>query len=169
MSIRDLEVTLPDGSVSRFGDLAPGAALVVNVASKCGFTPQYAGLEELHREFGPQGLTVIGVPCNQFLKQEPGTAEQISEFCQVNYGVTFPLLAKGKVNGKNAMPLYQELKHGKDPVGVSGPVAWNFEKFVVSVDPTDGSEPKVVRFRSTTEPQHESLRAAIVEALGAAG
>lgn len=166
MSIRDLEVTMPDGTVRRFGDIAPGAALVVNVASKCGFTPQYGGLEELHQEFGPQGLTVVGLPCNQFMMQEPGTAAEIGEFCQVNYGVTFPLLEKAKVNGKNAAPLFKELKHGKDPMGVGGPVAWNFEKFVVSADPADGSEPKIVRFRSTTEPQDESIRAAIAEALG---
>ena len=95
MGIRDTEVTLLDGTTRRFGDLAPGAALIVNVASKCGFTPQYEGLEAIHREYGPRGLTVIGMPCNQFLKQEPGTAEEIGEFCKLNYGVTFPLLAKG--------------------------------------------------------------------------
>lgn len=167
MSIRDLEVTLLDGTVRRFGDLAPGAALVVNVASKCGFTPQYAGLEELNQEFGPQGLTVIGMPCNQFLRQEPGSSEQIGEFCQVNYGVTFPLLEKAKVNGPGAAPLFKELKHGKDPMGVAGPVAWNFEKFVISADPADGGEPTIERFRSTTEPQDPAIRTAIERALGA--
>lgn len=167
MSIRDLEVTLLDGTVRRFGDLAPGAALVVNVASKCGFAPQYAGLEELNQEFGPQGLTVIGMPCNQFLRQEPGSAEQIGEFCQVNYGVTFPLLEKAKVNGSGAAPLFKELKHGKDPMGVAGPVAWNFEKFVISADPADGGAPTIVRFRSTTEPQDAAIRAAIERALEA--
>lgn len=134
MSIRDIEVTLLDGTVARFGDLAPGAALVVNVASKCGFTPQYAGLEALHREFAQRGLAVIGMPCNQFLKQEPGSAEEIGEFCSVNFGVTFALLAKGKVNGRSADALFKQLKRAKDSKGLAGPVLWNFEKFVLSAD-----------------------------------
>jgi len=167
MTIRDLDVTLPDGTVRRFGDLAPGAALVVNVASKCGFAPQYAGLEALYREFGDRGLQIIGMPCNQFLRQEPGTNEQIAEFCQVNYGVTFPLLSKGKVNGRNAEPLYRALKSAKDPLGVAGPVAWNFEKFVISRDPEGGGEPTIVRFRSNTTPEDPDLRDAIERALTA--
>src|SRR5690606_8757967 len=114
MSIRDIEVTLADGSTARFGDVAPGPAIVVNVASKCGFTPQYAGLEELYREFADRGLTIVGLPCNQFMKQEPGTNEEIAEFCQVNYGVTFPLLEKAKVNGRHTHPLFAELKEAKD-------------------------------------------------------
>jgi|LSQX01.3.fsa_nt_gb glutathione peroxidase len=161
MPLRDVTVTLPDGSTSRFGDLAPGAALVVNVASKCGFTPQYEGLEALHREYGPQGLTVVGLPCNQFLKQEPGTDEEIGEFCKVNYGVTFPLLAKGKVNGGKADPLFKELKRAKDSAGLAGPVLWNFEKFVVAADGA------LTRFRSKTEPHDPALRAAIERALAA--
>ena len=165
MSIRDVLVTNPDGTEQRLGDLAPGPALIVNVASKCGFTPQYEGLEQLHREFGEQGLTVIGMPCNQFMKQEPGTDTEIAEFCQLNYGVTFPLLAKGRVNGKHAEPLFRELKAGKDTLGVGGPVLWNFEKFVVSADPAGGGEPRVVRFRSATAPDDSALRAAIEAAI----
>jgi glutathione peroxidase len=168
MTIRDIEVTLLDGSTKRFGDIAPGAALIVNVASKCGFAPQYEGLEALHKEFGDQGLAVIGMPCNQFLKQEPGSAEAIGEFCKLNYGVSFPLLAKGKVNGRQAEPLFRELKHAKDPMGVSGPVMWNFEKFILGADPVDGAAPSLVRFRSTTTPEDPALRAAVEAALGAA-
>lgn len=165
--LREIEIRMPDEGVKRFGDLAPGAALVVNVASKCGFTPQYAGLEELHREFGPQGLTVIGMPCNQFLFQEPGTNEEIAEFCSLTYGVEFPLLAKGKVNGAGAEPLFKELRRAKDPTGKAGAVRWNFEKFVVSRDPNTGGVPKIVRFRSSTEPGDPALRAAIMAALTA--
>lgn len=165
--IRNIEVQLPGGETQRFGELAPGAALVVNVASKCGFTPQYAGLEALYEEFEPRGLAVIGMPCNQFLMQEPGSDEQIAEFCSLNYGVTFPLLAKGKVNGRGTEPLFQKLRTGKDPDGRAGLVKWNFEKFVVSRDPEGGGEPRIVRFRSATEPDDPALRAAIEAALGA--
>lgn len=171
MSIRDIEVTLLDGTVTRFGDLAPGAALVVNVASKCGFTPQYEGLEALHRELSSSGLAVIGMPCNQFLHQESGTAEEIGEFCSVNYGVTFPLLAKGKVNGRGADPLFKELKRAKDSKGLAGPVLWNFEKFVLRAG-ADGYEGRgshsLVRFRSATTPEDPELRAAVEAALAAA-
>lgn len=163
--MRDIEVQLPNGETQRFGDLAPGPVLVVNVASKCGYTPQYAGLEALYQEFAPQGLQVVGMPCNQFLMQEPGSDSDIAEFCSLNYGVTFPLLAKGKVNGKNAEPLFKELRRGADESGSAGLVRWNFEKFVVSRDPEGGGEPKIVRFRSATEPDDPAVRAAIEEAL----
>lgn len=163
--IRDIEVRLPGGDTSRFGDLAPGPALVVNVASKCGFTPQYAGLEALHEEFGSQGLTVIGVPCNQFLMQEPGSDTEIAEFCTLNYGVTFPLLAKTRVNGRGTDPLFKELRKGRDPEGHAGLVRWNFEKFVIGRDPADGGAPAVVRFRSATTPDDPAIRAAIEAAL----
>jgi len=163
--MRDIEVRMPGGESRRFGELAPGAALVVNVASKCGFTPQYAGLEALHEEYGPRGLAVIGMPCNQFLRQEPGTDDEIAEFCQVNFGVSFPLLAKGKVNGRRVEPLFRELRRAKDPSGVAGVVRWNFEKFVVGPDPAGGGRPSIVRFRSATEPDDPALRAAIEAAL----
>lgn len=164
-ALRDIEVQLPGGATAKFGELAPGAALVVNVASKCGLTPQYEGLEELHREFGPQGFTIIGMPCNQFMFQEPGTDEDIAEFCSLNYGVTFPLLAKGKVNGRNAEPLYRELREAKDVSGEAGKVQWNFEKFVIGKDPDGGGAPTIKRFRPRTEPQDADLRAAIEAAL----
>lgn len=161
MGLRDIGVTLLDGSTARFGDIAPDAALVVNVASKCGFTPQYERLEALHREFAGAGLTVVGMPCNQFLRQEPGTAADIARFCQANYGVTFPLLAKANVNGRHAHPLFRALKRAKDPLGLAGPVGWNFEKFVVGT----GDDPRVVRFRSTTTPDDPALREAVQRAL----
>ena len=165
MSIRDLSVTLPGGEVRRFGDIAPGAALVVNVASKCGFTPQYAGLEALAEKYGPQGLTVIGMPCNQFLRQEPGSDDAIAEFCQLNYGVTFPLLAKGKVNGRGREALFDTLRRAKDSGGGAGVVRWNFEKFLVWPDPSGDGEPRIVRFRSNVEPESDEMVAAIEAAL----
>lgn len=173
--LRDTEVTMPDGTTKRFGDLAPGAALVVNVASKCGFTPQYEGLEALHREFGPQGLMVVGFPCNQFLMQEPGTDAEIAEFCQVNYGVTFSLLAKGKVKGRKADELYKVLTLAPDASGEAGKVQWNFEKFVVSAGDGNGSAkgdgsgatPGIMRFRSKVTPEDPALREAIEAALAA--
>lgn|SRR5690625_2978931 len=161
MSLRDIEVTLLDGTTTTFGDLAPGPAIVVNVASKCGFTPQYEGLEALYREYSKQGLAIIGMPCNQFMKQEPGTAEEISEFCTINYGVTFPLLEKGRVNGRQAHELFKTLKRAKDPKGLGGPVGWNFEKFVIGT----GEDPQVRRFRSTTTPEDPELREAVQRAL----
>lgn len=163
MSIRDIEVTRIDGTVCRFGEIAPGAALVVNVASKCGFTPQYEELEALHQEFAPRGLAVVGMPCNQFMKQEPGSSEEIGEFCRVNYGVSFALLEKAKVNGGKAHPLFRELKRAKDSKGLAGPVLWNFEKFVVG----QGEEPSLTRFRSATTPDDPALRAALESVLAA--
>lgn len=164
-ALRDIEVRMPGGETRRFGELAPGAALVVNVASKCGFTPQYEGLEVLHREFGPRGLAVVGMPCNQFLFQEPGDDAEIAEFCSVNYGVTFPLLAKGRVNGRGVEPLFRELRRAKDPEGSAGLVRWNFEKFVVGRDPAGGGAPSAARFRSKTTPEDPELRAAVEAAL----
>lgn len=164
-ALRDTVVQLPSGEVTTFGELAPGAAIVVNVASKCGFTPQYEGLEALYREFAPRGLTVIGMPCNQFLFQEPGSDAEIAEFCSVTWGVTFPLLTKGRVNGRGVEPLFRELRKAKDPHGEAGVVRWNFEKFVVSPDPVGGGAPRIVRFRSATEPEDPEFRAAIEAAL----
>lgn len=157
--MKDITVTLLDGTTTTFGELALGPVLVVNVASKCGFTPQYEGLEALYQEYRDQGLTVVGMPCNQFMKQEPGTAEEIGEFCKLNYGVTFPLLAKGNVNGKRSENLFTALKQAKDSKGIAGPVLWNFEKFLVAADGT------MTRFRSTTTPEDPALRDAIEAAL----
>jgi glutathione peroxidase len=121
--------------------------LVVNVASKCGFTPQYKELQALHEKYGSQGLVVLGFPCNQFKAQEPGSAEQIKQFCTVNYGVTFPLFAKIEVNGDGACPLYKHLTSLSTKPKGPGAISWNFEKFVI------GRTGKVVaRFPSKTKP-----------------
>src|SRR4051794_17145332 len=124
MSLLDLKVETLQGEITMLGDLIDGrVALIVNVASKCGLTPQYEGLERLYEQI--EGLVVIGVPCNQFLGQEPGTAEEIAEFCSSTYGVTFPLLAKTDVNGPDRHPLFVELTAVADASGHTGDVRWN--------------------------------------------
>ena len=132
------------------------ALLVVNVASKCGFTPQYAGLQALYQEMHPRGLTVLGVPCNQFMGQEPGSPEEIATFCSTTYGVTFPLLEKIDVNGDNQHALYQQLNAVADAEGVNGDIRWNFEKFLVS-----GSGEILGRFSPMITPEDPALVAAI--------
>ncbi len=134
--------------------------LIVNVASKCGLTPQYRGLEELHKKYAARGFSVIGFPCNQFGGQEPGTAEQIETFCSTTYGVTFPLLEKIEVNGPNRHPIYSELTAVPDSSGKAGDIQWNFEKFLVSADGKS-----VQRFRPRTEPSDPALIAAIEASL----
>ncbi|WP_154786873.1 glutathione peroxidase [Nocardia aurantiaca] len=136
------------------------AVLLVNVASKCGLTPQYSGLVELQQTYGPQGFTVIGVPCNQFMGQEPGTAEEIAEFCSATYGVDFPLLEKSDVNGEGRIPLYRELTRVADAAGEAGDIQWNFEKFLIG---RDGAV--LGRFRPRTEPKDPAIVAAIEAAL----
>jgi glutathione peroxidase len=136
--------------------------LVVNVASRCGLTPQYAGLERLQERYGERGLTVLGVPCNQFAGQEPGSAEEIQTFCSTTYGVSFPLTEKLDVNGPDRHPLYQALVETADASGETGDVQWNFEKFLVS--PDGGT---LARFRPTVEPESAELTAAIEAALAA--
>src|SRR5690242_17752672 len=131
-SLTDIPLTTLDGTATTLGELAEGAALVVNVASKCGLTPQYTALERLAKDYSDRGLTVIGVPCNQFMGQEPGTAEEIAEFCSTTYGVTFPLLAKTDVNGADRHPLYAELTKTADDSGEAGDIQWNFEKFLLA-------------------------------------
>ena len=149
-------LTLLDGSDTTLDAYAGQALLVVNVASQCGFTRQYAGLEALYERFHERGLTVIGVPSNQFGAQEPGTAEEIAEFCQANFGVTFPLLAKTDVNGPDRHPLFARLTEVADAAGKAGDVSWNFEKFLVS------PQGEVVgRFRSKVEPDDPELVAAV--------
>jgi glutathione peroxidase len=151
-----------DGTASTVGELAGGrAALVVNVASRCGLTPQYAGLERLQEELGPRGFTVIGVPCNQFGGQEPGTAEEISTFCSTTYGVSFPMTEKVEVNGDGRHPLYQELTRVPDGDGEAGDVQWNFEKFVLAPDGT-----VLGRFRPRTDPHDEGLLTVLEKAIG---
>jgi glutathione peroxidase len=145
------------GERSTLGALTAGkATLIVNVASKCGLTPQYAGLEQLHDELSGRGFTVLGVPCNQFKGQEPGTSEEIAEFCSATYGVTFPLLAKTDVNGEDRSPLFAELVQQADAEGAAGDVQWNFEKWLLS--PTGEV---VGRFRPLVEPADPALREAV--------
>jgi glutathione peroxidase len=156
VSIREIALTTLDGNATTLAELSDGPTLVVNVASKCGLTPQYAALEKLAQEFGPRGLTVVGVPCNQFMGQEPGTAEEIQTFCSTTYGVTFPLLAKADVNGADRHPLYAELTAEPDADGDAGDVQWNFEKFLLAADG------KIVnRFRPRTEPDAPEVIGAI--------
>ena len=155
MGIRDIELTDIDGKSVTLGDYADKVVMVVNVASKCGLTPQYEKLEELQKEYGDRGFTVIGFPCNQFMGQEPGTTDEIKEFCSTTYGVTFPLMDKIKVNGRGKHPLYAELTQVKDDNGKAGKVKWNFEKFVIT---PDGA---VSRFRPQTQPDAPQVIAAI--------
>ena len=158
----DLPVATLEGNPATVGALTEGrVTLVVNVASKCGYTPQYAGLEALHEEYRDRGFTVLGVPCNQFKGQEPGTAEEIAQFCSATYGVTFPLTEKVDVKGPDAHPLYQRLTDAPDATGTAGDVQWNFEKFLV-----DRTGSVVARFRTKVEPQAPEVRAAIEAALG---
>ncbi len=152
----DIELNTLDGTSTSLRELADGAVLVVNVASKCGLTPQYSALEKLAQDYGDRGLTVIGVPCNQFMGQEPGTAEEIQTFCSTTYGVTFPLLAKTDVNGAERHPLYAELTQTPDGGGEAGDVQWNFEKFLLA----PGGQ-VVGRFRPRTEPDAPEVLSAI--------
>lgn len=156
MSLTDIALTTLDGNPTSLADYAGGPVLVVNVASKCGLTPQYTALEKLAQDYGDRGLTVIGVPCNQFMGQEPGTAEEIQTFCSTTYGVTFPLLAKVDVNGAEQHPLYAELTKAADAEGEAGDVQWNFEKFLLA----PGGE-IVNRFRPRTEPDAPEVISAI--------
>jgi glutathione peroxidase len=134
MTVFDVEIGALRGGPANLSQYRDRALLIVNVASRCGLTPQYAGLQELADRYAGRGLVVLGVPCNQFGGQEPGTAEDIVEFCQANYGVTFPLTEKVNVNGADRHPLYQQLTATADESGQAGDVQWNFEKFVVAPD-----------------------------------
>jgi glutathione peroxidase len=157
MTILDHPIARLDGTPTTLGELTGGRpALIVNVASKCGLTPQYTALEQLHEEYSPRGFTVIGVPCNQFGGQEPGSEEEIAEFCSSTYGVTFPMTEKVDVNGKHRHPIYEELvlvpRAGRTP----GDISWNFEKFVIDADGTP-----VARFSPQTEPDDVKVLEAI--------
>jgi glutathione peroxidase len=148
MSLLDTPIARLDGTRATLGEITGGKpALLVNVASKCGLTPQYAGLEKLHEVYADQGFTVVGLPCNQFLGQEPGTAEEIAEFCSATYGVTFPMTEKIEVNGDDRHPIYAALVGAADEEGRTGDIQWNFEKFLV-----DGSGSVVARFSPKVEP-----------------
>jgi glutathione peroxidase len=155
MTLHDLPVETLTGDTTTLGELAGGrAALLVNVASRCGLTPQYAALERLHET--RDDLVVIGVPCNQFAGQEPGSAQEIAEFCSATYGVTFPMLAKTDVNGEGRAPLFDALTAVADADGTAGDVQWNFEKWLLS----PAGEP-VARFRPRTEPDDPQVLAAV--------
>lgn len=156
MNVTDIALTTIDGRETSLADYADRAVLVVNVASKCGLTPQYSALERLAQDYAERGLTVIGVPCNQFMGQEPGSAEEIQTFCSTNYGVTFPLMAKTEVNGPDRHPLYAELTKTPDGAGEAGDVQWNFEKFLIA---PGGAV--VRRFRPRTEPDAPEVVEAI--------
>ncbi|MGO4689456.1 glutathione peroxidase [Glaciibacter sp. 2TAF33] len=158
-NLYEIPLTLIDGTETTFDDFRGKTVLVVNVASRCGFTPQYAGLEALYEKYKDSGLVVLGLPCNQFMGQEPGTEEDIQEFCQVNFGVSFPLTAKVDVRGKHQHPLYAELTTFKQGV-LPGLVKWNFEKFLVNAEGTI-----VNRFASAVEPESPELVAAVESAL----
>jgi len=161
MSLYDVALTTLDGRPTTLGEHRGKVLLIVNVASKCGFTPQYEGLQALYETYADKGLTILGFPCNQFLFQEPGDADQIQSFCSTTYGVSFPLFEKIKVRGRGQHPLYRELVKAKDAAGKSGAVKWNFEKFLVS---RDGEV--IGRFRTKTTPQDPAIVSAIEAALG---
>jgi glutathione peroxidase len=153
-------ITALDGGALDTEALEEDAVLVVNVASRCGLTPQYEGLERLQKRFADRGFTVLGVPCNQFAGQEPGSAEEIGEFCSATYGTTFPLTEKLDVNGQRRPPLFEWLTETVDADGRAGEVDWNFEKFLVSRDGT-----VTARFRPTVDPESDEVVVAIEAAL----
>ena len=162
MTILDSSIARLDGSAATLGELTGGKpALLVNVASKCGLTPQYAGLEQLQEEYAERGFTVVGLPCNQFLGQEPGSAEEIQEFCSATYGVTFPMTEKIDVNGDGRHEIYRALVEAPNENGDAGDVTWNFEKFLV-----DGSGSVVARFSPGVVPDDPQVVGAIEAQLG---
>ena len=156
MTIFDTPIQRLSGGDATLGEHAGKALLIVNVASKCGLTPQYAGLEELHERLADRGFSVLGFPCNQFGGQEPGTSEEIAEFCSATYGVTFPMYEKVDVNGGDRHPIYQQLTLVPDANGEAGDIVWNFEKFLVAP-----SGEIVARFRPQTTPEDPDLLATI--------
>ena len=158
MGLYDLSAKLPGGGEQPQVDYKGKVLLIVNTASKCGFTPQYEGLEELYRDYKDRGFEVLGFPCNQFGAQEPGNAEEIANFCSLTYDVTFPLMAKIDVNGPNADPIFKHLKDEQTGLLGSG-IKWNFTKFLV-----DRNGKVVSRHAPTTKP--EQLRKEIEELLG---
>ncbi|MCL2552740.1 MAG: glutathione peroxidase [Actinomycetia bacterium] len=155
-TVYDIPLRTLDGAATSLADHRGKAVLVVNVASKCGLTPQYEGLERLQKRYADRGFTVLGVPCNQFGGQEPGTAEEIQTFCSTTYGVSFPMLEKIEVNGAGRHPLYDVLTQVPDASGEAGDITWNFEKFLVG----PGGE-VVGRFRPRTEPEAAEVTEAI--------
>ena len=160
MSVYDVPITSLEGTAGVLADQKGKVTLLVNVASFCGLTPQYEGLEKLYERFGPQGFSVVGIPCNQFGAQEPGTPDEIKRFCSTSFGVTFPLSEKIDVNGDTQHPLYQQLTPKADGEGLTGDIRWNFEKFLV------GRDGEVLeRFSPMVEPENADVVAAIEKAL----
>ncbi|MHB8682084.1 MAG: glutathione peroxidase [Acidimicrobiales bacterium] len=159
-AIYDIPIKTLRGEPSSLAAHKGKAMLLVNVASRCGLTPQYAGLQRLQDQYGDKGFTVLGFPCNQFLEQEPGSPDEIAEFCQVNYGVSFPIYEKIEVNGEGRHALYDVLTASADAEGNAGDIQWNFEKFLVS---PEGEI--VARFRPPVEPEDATLVAAVESAL----
>ena len=160
MTITDEPINTLQGQPTTLADLNKKSLLLVNVASKCGLTPQYTGLEALQEKYADQGFAVVGFPCNQFGAQEPGTAEEIETFCSTTYGVSFPMMEKIDVNGAQAHPIYASLTQVADAEGHSGDVRWNFEKFLVTADGA------VQRFSPMVTPEDPALVAAIESSLG---
>jgi glutathione peroxidase len=156
----DFDLTRIDGQPLAGDELRGKAVLVVNVASRCGLTPQYEGLERLQQRYSDAGFTVLGVPCNQFAGQDPGTPEEIRQFCSATYGTTFPLTERLDVNGQHSHPLYEWLTDAPDADGAAGEVQWNFEKFLVSP-----AGEVVARFRPTVEPEDQRVIGAIESVL----
>ncbi|QKW07156.1 glutathione peroxidase [Streptomyces sp. NA04227] len=161
--VYDVEIGALGGGSAELGQYRGKAVLIVNVASQCGLTPQYEGLERLHARYAAQGFAVLGVPCNQFGGQEPGSAEEIATFCSTTYGVTFPLTEKIEVNGSGRHALYKDLVTVADGGGHTGDIRWNFEKFLIGPDGT-----VVARFAPQTEPDGPELLAAVEKSLPAA-
>jgi glutathione peroxidase len=159
MTLYDIPVRTLAGEPSSLADFRGRTVLLVNVASRCGLTPQYEGLEALHERYHDRGFSVVGFPCNQFQGQEPGTPEEIQEFCSTTYGVTFPLFEKIEVNGEERHPVYVELVEVADADGYRGDIRWNFEKFLVAPDGT------VRRFAPQVTPDDADLVSAIEAAL----
>ncbi|MDQ3615347.1 MAG: glutathione peroxidase [Actinomycetota bacterium] len=161
MTLLDIPIGRLDGSPATLGELTGGQpALLVNVASKCGLTSQYAALEQMHEDYAGRGFTVVGIPCNQFGGQEPGSSEEIAEFCSATYGVTFPMAAKIEVNGPSRHPVYDALVEVPDESGKTGDIAWNFEKFLV-----DGNGSVVARFNPSVVPGDPQVTEAIESVL----
>lgn len=160
MNIYDIPLRTLSGETASLADHQGKALLIVNVASKCGLTPQYEGLERLQKRYADRGFSVLGFPSNQFAGQEPGTAEEIATFCSATYGVSFPLFEKADVNGEDRHPLYAALTETADAEGAAGDVQWNFEKFLISADGQ-----VVGRFRPRTEPEADEVVGAIEEHL----
>lgn len=158
-TLTDIPLTTIDGRETTLAEWAGKTILIVNVASRCGLTPQYEQLEELQKEYGERGFTVLGFPCNQFMFQEPGNNEEIAEYCSTTWGVSFPMFDKVHVNAPGRHPLYKALVKTKDAAGLAGPVMWNFEKFLITPDGT------VHRFRPTMKPDDPAIVSVIESSL----